>query len=97
MAGFTHRVATLDDLDALRRVMHRSIESLQTGFLTPEQVRVSHNVMGLDSQLVADGTYFVIEDADPLKRGRIAGCHPKGASCLLPNHGRGVGDHGDFR
>ena len=69
MAGFTHRLATLDDLDALREVMRRSIETLQTGFLTPEQVRVSHTVMGLDSQLVADGTYFIVESA-----GRIAGC-----------------------
>jgi GNAT superfamily N-acetyltransferase len=67
--GLTHRIATLDDLDALREVMRRSIESLQTGFLTPEQVRVSHTVMGLDTQLVKDGTYFVVE-----KDGRIAGC-----------------------
>jgi GNAT superfamily N-acetyltransferase len=67
--GFTHRIATLDDLDALREVMRRSIESLQTGFLTPEQVHVSHTVMGLDTQLVKDGTYFVVE-----KDGRIAGC-----------------------
>jgi GNAT superfamily N-acetyltransferase len=69
MAGFTHRIASLDDLDALREVMRRSIEALQTGFLTPEQVRVSHTVMGLDTQLVRDGTYFVVESGD-----RIAGC-----------------------
>src|SRR6476469_664043 len=69
MAGFTHRVATMDDLDALREVMRRSIEKLQDGFLTPEQVRVSHSVMGLDTQLIKDGTYFVVE-----KDGRIAGC-----------------------
>ena len=69
MAELTHRVATLDDLDALREVMRRSIESLQTGFLTPEQVRVSHTVMGLDTQLIKDGTYFVVE-----RDGRIAGC-----------------------
>jgi GNAT superfamily N-acetyltransferase len=69
VAGFTHRIASLDDLDALREVMRRSIESLQTGFLTPEQVRVSHTVMGLDTQLVRDGTYFVVESGD-----RIAGC-----------------------
>jgi GNAT superfamily N-acetyltransferase len=69
VAALTHRVATLEDLDALREVMRRSIESLQTGFLTPEQVRVSHTVMGLDTQLIKDGTYFVVE------RGRrIAGC-----------------------
>jgi GNAT superfamily N-acetyltransferase len=69
MAGFTHRLATMDDLDALREVMRRSIEKLQDGFLTPEQVRVSHIVMGLDTQLIKDGTYFMVE-----KDGRIAGC-----------------------
>jgi GNAT superfamily N-acetyltransferase len=69
VAGFTHRVAVLDDLGELREVMRRSIESLQAGFLTPEQVRVSHAVMGLDSQLVSDGTYFIVESG-----GRIAGC-----------------------
>ncbi|WP_028969303.1 GNAT family N-acetyltransferase [Sphingomonas sp. URHD0057] len=69
MAGFTHRLASLDDLDALREVMRRSIATLQTGFLTSAQVRVSHSVMGLDTQLIKDGTYFVIEC-----EGRIAGC-----------------------
>ena len=49
--------------------MRRSIEALQTGFLTPEQVRVSHDVMGLDTQLIRDGTYFVVESGE-----RIAGC-----------------------
>jgi GNAT superfamily N-acetyltransferase len=69
VAGFTHRLATLDDLDALREVMRRSIAALQTDFLTPEQVRVSHSVMGLDTQLIKDGTYFIVE-----RDGRIAGC-----------------------
>ena len=69
MADFTHRIATLEDLDALREVMRRSIATLQTGFLTPEQVRVSHTVMGLDTQLIRDGTYFIVE-----RDGRIAGC-----------------------
>lgn len=69
MAEFTHRVATLDDLDALREVMRRSIESLQDAFLSPQQVRASHKVMGLDTQLVKDGTYLVVE-CD----GRVAGC-----------------------
>jgi GNAT superfamily N-acetyltransferase len=49
--------------------MRRSIEALQHDFLTPEQVRASHRVMGLDTQLVSDGTYFVVEE-----EGRIAGC-----------------------
>jgi GNAT superfamily N-acetyltransferase len=69
VAEFTYRLASLDDLDALREVMRRSIAALQTGFLTPEQVRVSHAVMGLDTQLIRDGTYFIVESGD-----RIAGC-----------------------
>ena len=66
---FTHRLATTADLPALREVMRRSIETLQEGFLSPQQVAASHKVMGLDSQLVTDGTYFVVEQT-----GRIAGC-----------------------
>ena len=66
---FTHRLATLDDLEALHKVMARSIGQLQSSFLTPEQVVASHKVMGLDTQLVKDGTYFMIESGN-----RIAGC-----------------------
>ena len=69
MAVFTHRLASIDDLPALRAVMQRSIEALQHDFLTTDQVRASHRVMGLDAQLVHDRTYFVIE-----REGRIAGC-----------------------
>lgn len=69
MEEFTQRIADVDDLEALQAVMHRSIEKLQDEFLAPEQVRASHKVMGLDSQLVRDGTYFVVE-----REGRIAGC-----------------------
>ena len=69
MTRFTHRIASLEDLDALREVMRRAIEQLQDGFLSPEQVAASHKVMGLDTQLVRDGTYFVVE-----REGRIAGC-----------------------
>ncbi len=65
----THRIATLDDLDALHRVMARSIAQNQSGFLDPAQVAASHKVMGLDSQLVRDVTYFMVESGD-----RVAGC-----------------------
>lgn len=66
---FSDRVARLDDLEALHRVMSRSIAQLQIKFLTPEQVAASHQMMGLDSQLVRDGTYFLVECGD-----HIAGC-----------------------
>jgi GNAT superfamily N-acetyltransferase len=64
-----HRLATEEDLPALRALMQRSIERLQDEFLTPQQVRASHKVMGLDTQLVADRTYILVE-----LDGRIAGC-----------------------
>lgn len=49
--------------------MNRAIASLQGDFLDPAQIAASYKVMGLDSQLVADGTYFIVEE------GRcIAGC-----------------------
>jgi GNAT superfamily N-acetyltransferase len=63
------RIATADDLPALKAVMDASIGELQLGFLTPEQITASRAIMGLDRQLVADGTYFVVEEA-----GAIAGC-----------------------
>ena len=66
---FTDRIATLDDLDALHALMARSIAELQSDYLTPEQIAASAKVMGLDTQLVRDGTYFIIE-CD----GQIAGC-----------------------
>ena len=69
MAGLTSRLAGPDDLLALEAVMTASIAELQRGFLTPAQIDASRVIMGLDRQLVGDGTYFIVEVA-----GRIAGC-----------------------
>lgn len=56
------RLATTADLPQLRAIMALAIETLQHDFLDPAQVQASHAVMGLDTQLIEDGTYFVIED-----------------------------------
>ncbi len=66
---FSPRLATVDDLPALGRLMDRAIGGLQSAFLSPEQVEASRAFMGIDTQLVTDGTYFLVEGA-----GRIAGC-----------------------
>lgn len=63
------RPATSDDIPTLRGVMNLAIEELLKPFLSPAQIAASHAVMGLDTQLIADGTYFVVED-----NGAIAGC-----------------------
>jgi GNAT superfamily N-acetyltransferase len=55
------RLATEADLPALRAMMARAIAELQIGFLSPEQVEASKAVMGLDTQLIADGCYFLAE------------------------------------
>lgn len=71
--GFTHALAQEEDLPALRALMTRAIEELQRGFLSPEQVTASHQIMGLDTQLVKDRTYFMILDAEA-GRGALVGC-----------------------
>lgn len=67
--AFSSRLATVDDLPALVRLMDCAIGGLQSAFLSPEQVEASRAFMGIDTQLVTDGTYFLVEGA-----GRIAGC-----------------------
>lgn len=68
-SALTIRPAEAADIPALKSLMNRAIEQLLPAFLSPQEVAASHEVMGLDTQLIADGTYFVVE-AD----GAIAGC-----------------------
>jgi GNAT superfamily N-acetyltransferase len=63
------RLAISADLPALKTIMKLAIDVSQRDFLTPVQVAASHGFMGLDTQLVDDGTYFVVEIG-----GTIAGC-----------------------
>lgn len=67
--GFTHRLATEADLPALRALMDRAIGELQQAFLDSREITASRAVMGLDTQLVADRSYFLIEEGES-----IAGC-----------------------
>jgi GNAT superfamily N-acetyltransferase len=67
-SSFSIRTASLDDLTSLRILMDASIRELLKPFLSPAEVDASFAVMGLDTQLIADGTYFVVECG-----GRIAG------------------------
>ena len=53
------RLATSDDIPALRALMAAAIGELQKPFLSPAQITSSHAIMGLDRQLIADQTYFV--------------------------------------
>jgi GNAT superfamily N-acetyltransferase len=63
------RLADSADLPALRDIMKLAIDVSQREFLTPAEIAASHGFMGLDTQLVDDGTYFVVEIGST-----IAGC-----------------------
>lgn len=56
------RLATPNDVAALRALIDASARGLSGGYYTPEQIEaaVTH-VFGVDTQLIADGTYFVID------------------------------------
>lgn len=60
------RIAKAEDAAAIARLMEHAIAELQKGFLTPEQIAASRAGMGLDLQLIDDGTYFCVEEADVL-------------------------------
>jgi GNAT superfamily N-acetyltransferase len=65
----TYRLARRSDLDALRALMDAAIGELQKPFLDEAQIASSRMIMGLDTQLIDDGTYYVVEAA-----GELAGC-----------------------
>lgn len=85
----THRLATSADEPALTLLMNAAIDALQSAFLTPEQVKASHGFMGLDSRLITDGTYFLIQHG-----GAIAGCGgwSRRATAYGGNHSDGRDD-----
>jgi GNAT superfamily N-acetyltransferase len=64
-----YRLADRADVPALRRLMNDAIVALQAPYLDTGQIESSRAIMGLDTQLIDDGTYYVIEIA-----GDIAGC-----------------------
>lgn len=64
--SFVLRSATFDDVTALREVIEASVRGLQAGDYTPAQIEAALNsVYGVDTQLIADGTYFVAEARQP--------------------------------
>lgn len=64
------RLATLDDLPALDALISASVRGLSAGFYTPAQIDAAMtHVFGVDTQLIADGTYYVIDRAAPAAAG----------------------------
>ena len=69
MTAIDLRLATEADIPSIRDLMARSIAELQRGFLDAAGIAASRAVMGLDTQLIADRTYFVATID-----GALAGC-----------------------
>jgi GNAT superfamily N-acetyltransferase len=65
----TSRLARHTDVPALLPLIAAATTELLRPYLTDDQIRASRAVMGLDTQLIEDGTYFVVESG-----GLLAGC-----------------------
>ena len=79
-------VATLEHLPELRQLMEQSIRRLVGAYLDEAHVEASFEIMGVDTALIDDGTYFVVEGA-----GRIVGCGgwSRRATLFGGDHSRG--------
>jgi GNAT superfamily N-acetyltransferase len=66
---FRVRVATRDDVGAIAKLIVESVRSLQQEYTEAQREAALRTVFTIDSQLLADGTYFVAMAADVL-----AGC-----------------------
>ncbi|MEO8621661.1 MAG: GNAT family N-acetyltransferase [bacterium] len=61
------RTARPDDVAALQALIDTSVRALSVNFNTPEQIDSAlQYVFGVDTQLIADGTYYVIESGGVL-------------------------------
>jgi GNAT superfamily N-acetyltransferase len=67
--AFLLRTASVADIPAIVEVMAAAIRELQKPFLSADAIAGSLEIMGLDTQLIADATYFVAEGD-----GGVVGC-----------------------
>ena len=68
-SSFSHRLAVIADLAELRVLMMLAIRHLVGAYLDAARLDASFEIMGVDTQLIEDGTYFAVEC-----QGRIVGC-----------------------
>lgn len=64
------RLANAEDIPALQALIAASVRGLQARDSTPAQIEAAlRTVFTVDTQLIADGTYFVVE-----REGELIGC-----------------------
>jgi GNAT superfamily N-acetyltransferase len=63
--NFLLRKALPEDIPHLRELIESSVRALQANDYTPAQIEAAlHSVYGVDTQLIADGTYFAAVHVD---------------------------------
>ncbi len=63
--AYTLRLARAADVPALEALIDASVRGLGEGYYTPAEIEAGlRYVFGVDTQLVADGTYFLIEHGE---------------------------------
>jgi GNAT superfamily N-acetyltransferase len=86
---FTLRLATESDVCDLNPLIEASVRGLQANDYTPAQIEGAlGTVLGIDTQLIADRTYFV---AESVERKRLAGCGGWSKRKTLFGADRGLG------
>ena len=61
------RKATSQDVPRLREIIEASVRGLQAADYSPAQIEGAlESVYGVDSRLIADGTYFAAEESDKI-------------------------------
>jgi len=67
MPSMLPRLATPHDVQDIRALIERSVRALSLGFYTPVEFEAAlEHVFGVDTQLIADGTYYVIDSPSGL-------------------------------
>jgi GNAT superfamily N-acetyltransferase len=68
---FKLRLASMEELEELTRLIDQSVRVLQKSDYTPKQLELAlAHVYTLDAHLIQDGTYFVVENT----AGKIVAC-----------------------
>ncbi len=75
MTEFHIRAASPDDIPALEALIEKSVRALHVADYSAAQIEGAlGTVLGLDTQLIADGTYFVVEARREDNAATIVGC-----------------------
>ncbi len=96
--AFNLRLATEADIPKLHALIEASVRGLQAGDYTPAQIEGAlGTVLGLDTQLIADRTYFIADSLDRnAKQQSCAGCGGWSKRKTLFGSDRGPGREPDL-